>query len=439
MAGLLPVDKFPQFPKNVAASEKNQPIMGERGNVWPGEGDSLAFKDEELVHHHLGKNTIHHQDKVHRQGNRSVNQRRKDFPQRGKEFVDNQRDASCYNNGDQSGNDQYCNNKENILRALLPVDNHNHHKEQAKLEAGDQMENLETDCLYQPGDRVKSRIKLWEGRRRPEETMSLDRGGKETKSFGKLDHGRRVNQVQPFSLQDHSRDIKGDKNTWNIHEDPDHHHGGNHDHLNNHDLLDHHYHGNQDRTHKIPGHSNQQNHLTFNDSSGQGDQVGNGKNNRNQVIRYDFDGENSCQSQDGGGEENIEANPTSNAWRDEEIEQVCFRPKENLEKATSNKALPTESNLKQNQGLIHEPKGPESKTTKNIENSENEEHKQQDSQLVDEKKGWNSNFSRILGGQGGLGWVQGKHIAYNSLCCQCAVLSGGEKISKSCRLLLNKY
>ena len=63
--------------------------------------------------------------------------------------------------------------------------------------------------------------------------------------------------------------------------------------------------------------------------------------------------------------------------------------------------------------LFKEPHVPRERTdevSQRKSESENEELKPQESTNL-KKEGWNSKFSGILGGQGGLGWVQGEHLS----------------------------
>ena len=86
-------------------------------------------------------------------------------------------------------------------------------------------------------------------------------------------------------------------------------------------------------------------------------------------------------------------------------------------KITASKGLPMLSKPKKNQLsqeiLFKEPQAPSERADEAFQTkteSENEELKPQESPNL-KKEGWNSKFSGILGGQGGLGWVQGEHLS----------------------------
>ena len=289
-------------------------------------------------------------------------------------------------------------------------------------QSDDQVGDLQN---YQPGDRVKSRIQLWEGKVEGP-----------TRPNGKA--GRQVNQVQPFSLQDDSQRVEGHKHRFKHiqhqnHENHEHLHKiENHAHLNH--GLGHHYHENhvnQDhRIHNMPDHQNHNpekyshdmGEIQDQDTKNQKHQVHNHKNNANQVsgskTRPNYaDHEQSYQpSHQNVREKNIHVQADeirTNGKVPKDKEQRFQEPRENLGETTSSNVF---SKPKQNQSnrenVFQDPKVP-SETTENVQNkSEGKNQKAQETQIP-KNEGWNSKLSGILGGQGGLGWVQGKHCNQN--------------------------
>ena len=276
-------------------------------------------------------------------------------------------------------------------------------------QSDDQVDDLQN---YQPGDRVKSRIQLWEGKVEGP-----------TRTNGKA--GRQVNQVQPFSLQDDSRRVEGHKHRFEHIQHHDHLHKiENHAHLNH--GLGHHYHENhvnQDhRIHNMPDH---QNHNPEKYSHDMGEiqnpdmrnQKHNHKNNANQVLgsktspNYDACEQSYQPSHQNVREKYIHVQADEIRTNGKDKEQRFQEPRANLGETTSSNVFSKPKESQSNREMFfQEPKVP-SEAAENIQNkSESENQKAQETQIP-KNEGWNSKFPGILGGQGGLGWVQGKQLS----------------------------
>ena len=95
-----------------------------------------------------------------------------------------------------------------------------------------------------------------------------------------------------------------------------------------------------------------------------------------------------------------------------EKEKLFLGQRKKLDETTSSSALSKPKQNQSNGDMLFPEAKVLSETTENIQNkSESENQKAQKTQIVEEKEGWNSKFSGILGGQGGLGWVQGKQLS----------------------------
>ena len=145
----------------------------------------------------------------------------------------------------------------------------------------------------------------------------------------------------------------------------------------------------------------------------------NDQNNHNQVIglktcpNYEDDHEQSHQQSNHRNvredfsnirRDGIHAN--GEMAKDKEKEELLQR--ENSGEIQSSNDLLSKPEQKQSEMLCHEAKVP-SETSEKIQNKSGSEKPR--AQKVIEKEGWNSKFSGMLGGQGGLGWVQGMQIS----------------------------
>ena len=282
-------------------------------------------------------------------------------------------------------------------------------------EADEQMDDLQQGN-YQPGDRVKSKIQLWEGKvegPRPK---------------GKA--ARQVNQVLPFSLQDDSRRGEGHKPPVSK---QTHYNQKNHDHLHeieNHAQLNHglghHFHENYVQSYiqsntqsNTPDHCNNQNHnpekyindmgeIHNQETRNKKHQVHNHENNHNHVQGLKTSLQKVRENCNVPADQ-IRTNGKMS--KDEEKAKLFQEPKENLgESISTNVFSKPNQNQSNREILLQESKGP-SESTENLHSkSESEIQKAQETQSP-KKEGWNSKFSGILGGQGGFGWVQGKQLS----------------------------
>ena len=454
LAGMLPVSKYHQVSSSVSkdevTSENDQPSMTERRqsvrNKWSGADNSISLEESSADRtprvHHQGKVLVHHQfkgsvlvrfpDPPTSESGSAVHQGRKDLTHhQGQEMAHHQSKAPSYNKYEDMQSDH--GHHPSKQRTLPMADNHPDNLDdkqdgvQPSEQSDDQLDDLQEEN-YQPGDRVKSRIQLWESKVEGTKWEAKVEG---PRSIGKA--GRQVNQVQPFSLRDEGQKHEfdpGHHNQDQNHRNQIHHHHENQDHLDH--GLGNHYHENHDqRNHQHHNHqkySHGEDQMQVQDTSHKKYQVHNHNNNHIQVTslkpsHIDDDNEETyLPKHQNGRKENIHIQAggirtNGKTSKDEERERVCGGRKENLGKITASKGLPMLSKPKKNQLsqeiLFKEPQAPSERADEAFQTkteSENEELKPQESPNL-KKEGWNSKFSGILGGQGGLGWVQGEHLS----------------------------
>jgi len=382
---------------------------------------------------HQGKVLVHHQfkgsvlvrfpDPPTSESGSAVHQGRKDLTRRGQELGHHHSKTPSYNKyGDEQSDHGHHPSK---LRTLPMADNHpdnrddNEDEVQPSEQSNDHMDDLQEEN-YRPGDRVKSRIQLWEAK--VEGTNFAKEEDKRTN--GKA--GRQVNQVQPFSLRDggqkhefdHSQHDQDHRNhVHHHHENPNHQDHGNHYH-ENHDQRNHQHHNHQKYGHSVDqmqvhetNHQNYQVHLNHNQVTRSNTSHNDNDHEETYLPNYQNGRKENIQIQVGGTRTNGKTS------KDEERERSWGRPKENLGEMTSEKDLPIMSKVKKNQLsgeiMFKEPQVPSETLDEAFQTkseSENKELKPQESTNLKEFNGyqWNSKFSGILGGQGGLGWVQGR-------------------------------
>merc|ERR1711971_329685 len=282
VAGMLPASNYHQVSspvsKDEATPEHDQPVT-ERGQSVrkepSGVDNSIALEessaDKGLVYqgkdlvNHQGKVLVHHQfkgsvlvrfpDPPTSESGSAVHQGRKDLTRRGQELGHHHSKTPSYNKyGDEQSDHGHHPSK---LRTLPMADNHpdnrddNEDEVQPSEQSNDHMDDLQEENS-RPGDRVKSRIQLWEAK--VEGTNFAKEEDKRTN--GKA--GRQVNQVQPFSLRDGGQKHEFDHSQH----DQDH---------RNHDQRNHQHHNHQKYGHSVDqmqvhetNHQNYQVHLNHN-------------------------------------------------------------------------------------------------------------------------------------------------------------------------------